>query len=329
MFLSRKCGVQAVCLGCWLLLGSLSVHAQARKYSVLCNVVTTAGAPAQDPKVNFSISVDGHSITDLAIAPSSTTRRILLLADSSGSIGRSNARSIALQAMDDFVQSASSSDQLGLVDFSRAAYFDIPLQSATSFKNAFADPKLRKLRRRASGGTALFDAIIAAIWYLQKEPQEGDSIYLVSDGLDNSSTMSLGQLGKVLGESKVRVYLFLLVPPKNALIATPGNPHPHAQLKGLIDLIAASGGNVIRAVPTEMSYEYSSNYPIYFNDQKQRERTRQEILGLHDLIEKAYRIQFQLDPGITAPAEVKVNLLNESGMTSADEKTLCPRYVQP
>lgn len=231
--------------------------------------------------------------------------------------------------MDDFVQSASSTDQLGLVDFSRTAYFDIPLQGVTSFKNAFVDPKLRKLRRRASGGTALFDAIIAAVEYLQKEPQEGDSIYLVSDGLDNSSTMSLGQLGKVLGQSKVRVYLFLLVPPKRSFLATAENPHPHAQLNSFIELIAATGGNVIRAVPTELSYEYSTNYPIYFDDQKQREKRRQEIFGLHDLIENAYRIQFQLDPAITAPAEVKVNLLKQDGMTSADEKAMCPRYVQP
>jgi VWFA-related protein len=74
------------------------------------------------------------------------------------------------------------------VRFADAAYLDLPFTPASSVDPA----KIRQLNSR--GGTALFDALIAAEDYVQKNArQKRRALVLISDGGENASKLDLDQ----------------------------------------------------------------------------------------------------------------------------------------
>ncbi len=109
-----------------------------------------------------------------------------ILIDSSGSMY--DKRAAVDQASLDFVKLSNPADEAFLVDFSWEAFID---QDFTS------DPK--KLAEglsyiKSSGGTAIYDALVASADYLTKNAKHPKQVLLVvTDGEDNASTASLEQ----------------------------------------------------------------------------------------------------------------------------------------
>ncbi len=109
-----------------------------------------------------------------------------ILIDSSGSMY--DKRAAVDQASLDFVKLSNPADEAFLVDFSWEAFID------QDFTN---DPK--KLAEglsyiKSSGGTAIYDALVASADYLSKNAKHTKQVLLiVTDGEDNASTASLEQ----------------------------------------------------------------------------------------------------------------------------------------
>ena len=107
-----------------------------------------------------------------------------ILIDSSGSMY--DKRAAVSKASLDFVRLSNPKDEAFLVDFSSEAYID---QDFTS--------DIHKLEAglnyvKASGGTAIYDAVVASADYLARNAKQPKQVLLViTDGDDNASSSSL------------------------------------------------------------------------------------------------------------------------------------------
>src|SRR5439155_4744082 len=126
-------------------------------------------------------------------------------------------------------------------DFNDNYYLDISPENAAAFLEKYNDTEFQQ-GLRFFGGTALFDAVVASASYLEKEPQEGDSIVVISDGADDASKMNSEQMERELLRSKIRLYLLLLTPPKHP------NPNDGRSRSQLMDVVRETGGVVVKAV---------------------------------------------------------------------------------
>jgi hypothetical protein len=99
----------------------------------------------------------------------------------------------------------------------------------------------------AKGRSAIYDAIMAGVQTLQPS-QLGDSIYLITDGEDNSSKTPESELRKALSKNEIRLFPFLL--PKDYV-----TEEGRAGYRAISDLAGDSGGYVFTAEVTERPLE--------------------------------------------------------------------------
>ena len=109
-----------------------------------------------------------------------------LVVDNSGSMYKK--RPAVNEAAVDLVQSSNRDDQAFVVNFSDEAYLDQDFTSAISqLRNGLSHIDSR-------GGTALYDAVVAAADHLVEQGTRPKQVLVViTDGDDNASTMSLEQ----------------------------------------------------------------------------------------------------------------------------------------
>jgi VWFA-related protein len=134
----------------------------------------------------FKVYEDGVPQTIVSLRHEDLPVSIGLLIDSSGSMY--DKKSAVEQATLDMIKLSNPSDEEFLVDFSFEPFID---QDFTSDVN--------KLQQgmgyiKSSGGTAMYDAVLAAADYLTKNAKHPKQVLVVvTDGEDNASTSSLEQ----------------------------------------------------------------------------------------------------------------------------------------
>ena len=295
---------------------------QVAHESVLCNVVSSPKATGFLSTVKFNVSVSGEQVSALSVTPSEGARRIMILLDSSGSMGESNSSiKLAMQVVKDFVETSPAADQLALLDFSNRTYIDIALTNVDSFRKSFSDPKTTKQIRR-KGGTQLFDAMIAAADYLQKTSAQGDSLFVISDGVDNASTTNQQKLSEALSRDHVRAYLFVL--------GTPIQEPARQQLLKTENIIRSTGGTVIGVHPVGSPLlQNHTPMPLYNLSSAELEKIRTDVQEIHTLIEHPYKVQFDIQPPPTAVRTLQVSLTNADGTAAANRLLLCPTSISP
>jgi Ca-activated chloride channel homolog len=278
-------------------------HAQSTHDFVLCNAVDKSGGhPAAVDSLKFSVEVHGRTVSNAHAEQRQRSRRIFLVQDVSASMRGSNARQPSMQAVRDFL-AASPEDKVALVDFNDNYYLDISPENAAAFLEKYNDTEFQQ-GLRFFGGTALFDAVVASASYLEKEPQEGDSIVVISDGADDASKMSSEQMERELLRSKIRLYLLLLAPPKHP------NPNDGRSRSQLMDAVRDTGGVVVKTD--------SGNVP-----------SRHWAEAMHSLIEVADRVDFDLNTPLGSPARLDVLASTPDGKRDKAVEISCPRYVSP
>ena len=279
-------------------------HAQSTHNFVLCNAVDKSGRQAAAVEsLKFSVEVHGRTVSNVHAEQRQRPRQIFLVQDVSASMRDSNARQHSMQAVRDFAASASPEDKLALVDFNNSYFLDITPESAAAFLEKYNDTEFQE-GLRFFGGTALFDAVIASASYLEKEPQEGDSIVVISDGADDASKMNAEQMERELLRSKIRLYVLLLAPPKHP------NPNDGRSRSQLMDVVRETGGVVVKAD--------SGNVP-----------SRNWAEAMHSLIEVADRVDFDLNTPLGSPARLDVLVSTQDGKRDKAVEISCPRYVSP
>jgi hypothetical protein len=192
---------------------------------------------------DLDVKVDGKRTRVVSLSLNSGPRRIILMVDSSGSIQPAKKRGwgIALRTAAFAVETVPSNASVAMLTFSERPQRE---------SDGFEEPQQIRRRildlgkRAPKGGTAILDSIDQAL-SLFETLQPGDLIYLVSDGGENKSEVSLRKLRGKLVAHGVRVFVFLV--PREG-IASQEEEAGEAMTE---DLAQFTGGLVIRIPWTE------------------------------------------------------------------------------
>ena len=121
-----------------------------------------------------------------------------LVFDTSGSMGNKLNRSRMAAA--EFFKIANPEDEFFLVEFDDSPRLVVPLTSNTGeiqSKLAFS---------RSHGSTALLDAVYLALHEMKKSKKNKKALLIISDGGDNHSRYSVGEVKGIVIESDVLIY---------------------------------------------------------------------------------------------------------------------------
>jgi VWFA-related protein len=167
--------------------GRFVLRADAFEVRLNASVIDSSGRAVDSlPQDAFRVFEDGVPQEIRSFRHEDLPVSLGILIDSSGSMY--DKRPAVDAASLDLVKLSNPQDEAFLVDFSSEAYID------QDFTDSI--PKLEKGLSyiKSSGGTALYDAVIASADYLSKNAKRGKQVLLiVTDGEDNASSATLEQ----------------------------------------------------------------------------------------------------------------------------------------
>ncbi|MGA3186072.1 MAG: VWA domain-containing protein [Bryobacteraceae bacterium] len=163
------------------------------------HVTTPLGVSVTDlSKTNFQIYEDNVEQPVTHFAKDDAPLSIGLVFDASASMHNKLHKSSEAAAA--FFKTANREDEFFLVEFNERPHLAIPF----TFD---ADELYRHIvHTRTVGRTSLLDAIHMAIQQMKKASNPRKAIVIVSDGGDNCSRYSVGQIKNALLESDVQIY---------------------------------------------------------------------------------------------------------------------------
>jgi len=167
--------------------GKYTLHEDVYEVRLNATVLDGSGRSIQTLTQDaFHVYEDGVPQTILSFRHEDLPVSIGLLIDSSGSMY--DKRPAVNKASLDFVKLSNPQDEEFLVDFSWQPYID------TDFTNDIAKLQEGLGYVKSSGGTALYDALVASADYLAKNAKHSKQVLLVvTDGEDNASNATLEQ----------------------------------------------------------------------------------------------------------------------------------------
>ncbi|GIV53476.1 MAG: VWA domain-containing protein [Candidatus Kapaibacterium sp.] len=131
---------------------------------------------------------------------------IVLVVDTSGSM-EGDKLTMVKAGIETFLMRILPEDRLGLITFDSTARLVVPMAPLSDNRIALQDAVQAM---RASGRTALFDALVLGKQVLDQLPPAGDdrirAIVLLSDGADNASQASLDQIRTLFDESGISIF---------------------------------------------------------------------------------------------------------------------------
>ena len=125
-----------------------------------------------------------------------------LIVDNSGSMGRKK-KDVTAAALA-FVRSSNPRDEMFVVNFNERTTFGLPDTELFSASSSELERALNGVP--ANGKTALYDAIEAGLKHLKKARLDKKALIAISDGGDNASHSTLGQVLESAGRSDAMVY---------------------------------------------------------------------------------------------------------------------------
>lgn len=149
-------------------------------------------------KENFQLFEDGipQTITHFAQDDAPVSAGVLL--DISGSM--KNKMAMASDAAASFFQFANREDEFFLIEFNARPKMKVP------FTHDWPEITREIARAKASGWTAMLDAIHLAMAQMKHARHARKALIILSDGGDNFSRRSVAQLRSTLIEADVQVY---------------------------------------------------------------------------------------------------------------------------
>jgi Ca-activated chloride channel family protein len=197
------------------------------------HVTTRLGIAVTDlNKTNFQIFEDNVEQTITHFAKDDAPLSIGLVFDASASMRNKLHKSS--EAAASFFKTANREDEFFLVEFNERPRLAIPF--------TFDSEELYNhiVHTKTVGRTSLLDAIHMAILQMKKAANSRKAIVIVSDGGDNCSRYSVGQIKNALLESDVQVYAMGIFDPMDS-----PKKRPAEEVKGpglLSELAELSGG---------------------------------------------------------------------------------------
>ena len=219
--ISKQCASTFRGLAALLFLIALSGSARAQEsspqnlnddYTINVNVdVVVLHATAQDRK---NILVSGLDKDDFQVYEDGVLQRIKyfshedipvtvgLVVDNSGSMAQKRPDVVAAALA--FARSSNPQDQMFVVDFNEKVAFGLP--DGIPFTDQQAELEVALSRIAATGETALYDAISAALEHLKNGNRDKKVLIVISDGGDNASKHSLSQIVAMAGQPDAIIY---------------------------------------------------------------------------------------------------------------------------
>jgi VWFA-related protein len=197
------------------------------------HVTTRLGVSVTDlKKSNFQVFEDNVEQTITHFSKDDAPLSIGLLFDASASMHNKLRKSS--EAVAALFRTANSDDEFFLIDFNERPHLAVPFTSDSD------EVYNHVVRTRTTGRTSLLDAIHMAILQMKKAKNSRKAIVIVSDGGDNCSRYSVGQIKNALLESDVQLYAMGIFDPLD-----PSKKRPPEEVKGpglLSELAELSGG---------------------------------------------------------------------------------------
>jgi VWFA-related protein len=167
--------------------GQYTLRRNAYEVRLNASVIDDRGDPVEDlPQDAFHVYEDGVLQTIIGFRHEDVPVSMGILIDSSGSMY--DKRAAVDAASLDLVKLSNRQDEAFLVDFSSEAYID------QDFTNSIDKLQQGLAYIKSSGGTALYDAVVASADYLSKNAKRSKQVLLiVTDGDDNASSATLEQ----------------------------------------------------------------------------------------------------------------------------------------
>jgi Ca-activated chloride channel family protein len=228
-------------------------------------------------RTDFAIFEDGGRRDVEFFADESAPVSLGILLDASGSMtGR--RLDLARQSVARLV--AHDLDSASEWLLARFGYSLVILQDWTSDRAAVVQP-LRETR--ATGDTALYDAIALAVPLVNEGRLQKKALLVVSDGGESKSLLSLDEVLKAIGQNDVRVFAI-------GVDATPGSRGERVNMDALRRVADDTGGNahvvkndadVVAAtarIADELRHEYLLGYTTHAMGDRRRHAVRVEVL---------------------------------------------------
>ncbi|MGI4826866.1 MAG: VWA domain-containing protein [Janthinobacterium lividum] len=167
--------------------GRYTLRTDAYEVRLNASVVDGSGREIEDlPQDAFHVYEDGTPQAIIGFRHEDLPVSLGIVIDSSGSMY--DKRAAVDAASLDLVRLSNQQDEAFLVDFSSEAYID------QDFTDSIAKLQQGLSYIKSSGGTALYDAVIASADYLAKNGKRPKQVLLiVTDGDDNASSATLEQ----------------------------------------------------------------------------------------------------------------------------------------
>ncbi|MDB4324754.1 VWA domain-containing protein [bacterium] len=193
---------------------------------------------------------------------------IAFLLDLSGSMRALDKLERAKAAIRTVVESLRSEDRIGLIGFA-----DQQVMWITTFTSDREEFFIRLGVQRGYGRTALYDAVAAAPKLVSDETTGRKALVLITDGIDNNSSMSLFQAMKLARSVEVPMYTFGFSNVPRGM-RPPGN---QGTMLRVLEMLSEETGGVLFTVHSEkelrksvrtMGLELRSAYVLgYFSSQ--------------------------------------------------------------
>src|SRR5215469_15098534 len=150
-------------------------------------------------KENFRLFDDRTEQTIVQFAMEDEPVAVGLVFDTSGSMGSKLQRS-RMAAREFFRTSNGDQDEYFLVEFDDKPRLEVPLTTNTG------QIETQLTFSRSHGSTALLDAILLAIHEMKKSKKNKKALLVISDGGDNHSRYTLGEVQNVVREGDALIY---------------------------------------------------------------------------------------------------------------------------
>lgn len=175
--------------------------------------VSFSGSDGTSAPLADSLALHGydgsHAVTIKSIKPAEHVPRLVLLIDSSSSMGTAGTASAVLAER--LVSKLPPDTEIGLAFFA-SDYTPMASLSTARAKLTFALEALKNGQYYAEGRTAIWSAVREAA-KMFGPPSVGDAIYLISDGADNRSTPHKAAALEALAGSGIRLFAAVFTAP--------------------------------------------------------------------------------------------------------------------
>ena len=152
---------------------------------------------------NFVAKVGGKQVPTVSATYDTTPRRVVILIDHSQSMQKNGQVDLELAVAQALVSASQPQDSYAVLTFNENVEYMVHF--GLDRDTVLAEIGGHMHATRASGGTALYDALARATDLL-RPAHIGDSVYMMSDGEDDASRLTEVKAAEVVAGAGVRIY---------------------------------------------------------------------------------------------------------------------------